>query len=216
MTTYNDDLSDYITRLFAAEDSVLQQVRQHSVERGLPTISISAEEGRWLQWLVRASGAMRVLEIGTLGGYSGIWLARGLADGGSLTTLEHKPLHAEVAREHFDLAGVADRVEVLVGDALQTLQRLGQTAPFDFIFIDADKPGYDAYLDWAVKHVRVGGIIAAHNAFGSGGGVLNPDSGENARFIAAFNQRVAEHPALLSTIFPAGDGTLAMVKLREA
>lgn len=208
MTTYNDTFSQYITDLFAAEDGALHTAREESPKRGLPAISIQPEEGRFLQFVVRASGVKKAVEIGTLGGYSGIWIARGLAPGGKLITLEQSEKHAAVAREHFLRAGVGDRVEVRVGDAHQTLPKVAAEGPFDFCFMDADKSGYDAYLTWALTNVRPGGLIAAHNAF-RGGDVLNKrgrDADTDA--VRAANERFAREPRLLSTIFPAGDGTV--------
>jgi predicted O-methyltransferase YrrM len=212
MTVYNDSLSQYITQLFAVQDPAMQQVWEETPKKGLPAISVKPEEGRFLQFLVRASGATRALEIGTLGGYSGSWIARGLAPGGRLITLELEPLHAEVARQHFVATGVADRVEIRVGNAHHSLQSLSAEAPFDFIFIDAEKPGYPDYFEWALEHTAVGGIIAAHNAFRSGA-VADPANNEAlTELMRGFNRRVAGEPRLISTIFPAGDGIVVGVK----
>jgi predicted O-methyltransferase YrrM len=212
MTVYNDVLSQYVNDLFALQDETLQSVRQAIPQKGLPAIYIHPEEGRFLQVLVRACGVKRALEIGSLGGYSGIWIARGLAPGGRLITLEKDPHHARVSREHFAQAGLEGRVEVRQGDAHTLLKQLTEEAPFDFVFIDAEKPGYPAYLDWAVDHVRIGGVIAAHNAFQSGTVAYpNPDTG--TRIMDDFNRMVAANPRLLSTIFPAGDGTLIAVRV---
>lgn len=213
MTTYNDQLSKYISDLFAAHDRPLQVAWEDTPRKGLPAISVKPEEGRFLQVLVRACGATRALEIGTLGGYSGIWIARGLAPGGKLITLEVDPRHAGVAREHFAAAGLADRVEVRVGDAHQLLAGLSQEGPFDFVFIDAEKPGYPAYFDWALEHTRLGAVIAAHNAFRGGKVAGVGESDEDSQTMRAFNQRVAHEPRVLSTIYPAGDGTVVAVKI---
>lgn len=208
MTTYNLALAQYITDYFAVEDAALRQIYTDIPKRGLPAITIRAEEGKFLQFLTRACGARKAVEIGTLGGYSGTWIARGLMPGGKLITLEVEPRHAEVAREHFVLAGVAEHVEVRVGNAHETLPRLASEGPFDFCFIDAEKKGYNAYLDWALTHVRAGGIVCAHNAFWHGN-ILNPDNHESdTEIMRAFNRRWAAEPRLLSTIFPAGDGML--------
>jgi predicted O-methyltransferase YrrM len=213
MTIYNDQVSAYINGLFAREDDALIRARQDSPARGLPAIHIKPEEGRFLQFLVRASGARKVVEIGTLGGYSGIWIARGLPPGGRLITLELQPTHAEVAREHFEAAGLMDRIEIRIGEASQLLQELSSEAPFDFIFIDADKPGYPAYLDWALENTRLGGTIAAHNAFRKGSviGLSEPDAYTD--IMRDFNERFGREERLLSTIYPAGDGTLVGVKV---
>jgi predicted O-methyltransferase YrrM len=213
MPIYNDQLSDYITQNFAQPDAALQQILVNIPARGLPTIAIKPEEGRFLQFLVRANGSRRALEIGTLGGYSGSWIARGLPADGKLITLELEPHHAEVAREHFALSGVAGRVEVRVGNAHDLLPGLAAEGPFDFCFIDAEKTGYDAYLDWALANVRPGGIIAAHNAFRGGALLDQSANAPDVDFMRHFNLRFAAEPRLLSIIFPAGDGTLAGVVL---
>jgi caffeoyl-CoA O-methyltransferase len=213
MPTYDERFAGYITEHFALPDPRLAQIRAALPQLGLPAIAITAEEGRFLEVLVRASGARRIVEIGTLGGYSGLWLARGLPPGGRLITLEQDPRHAQVASEHFAQAGLADRVEVRLGDARQRLSELAPEGPFDFCLIDADKPSYNLYLDWALANVRVGGVIAAHNAFRRGA-VLNPPPDDQvAVLMRAFNLRFATEPRLAATIYPAGDGTLVGVVL---
>lgn len=208
MTIYNEAHARYITEVFAPHDPVLAQVYDAIPKRGLPAITIKPEEGKSLQLWVAACGARRVVEIGTLGGYSGIWLARGLPPGGKLITLEKEPHHAEVAREHFALAGLSERVEIRLGDAHALLPALAAEGPFDFCFIDAEKQGYGVYLDWALANVRPGGVIAAHNAF-RGGAVADPANREaDTDLMRTFNRRFAAEPRLLATIFPAGDGTL--------
>ena len=213
MTTYDDKFADYITTQFARPDEVLERVLKAIPERGLPPITIRPEEGRFLQFLVRANGARRVVEIGTLGGYSGIWLARGLPAGGRLITLEKEPLHAQVAREHFALAGVEGQVDLRLGDAAKTLPALSAEGPFDFCFIDADKLGYGAYLDWALANVHPGGMIVAHNAFRHGAVLDTSDQSPETHYVREFNQRFAAEPRLLSTIYPGGDGMLIGVVL---
>jgi len=216
MTIYNDSHSRYITELFAQPDSVLQHVYDAIPKRGLPAITIKPEEGRFLQFLVAACGARTAVEIGTLGGYSGIWLARGLSSTGKLITLEREPRHADVAREHFALAGLSNRVEIRLGDAHALLPGLAAEGPFDVCFIDAEKEGYNAYLDWALRNIRPGGIIAAHNAFRQGA-VVDPANHEaDTELMRAFNRRFAAEPRLLATIFPAGDGmVIGVVKNRD-
>jgi caffeoyl-CoA O-methyltransferase len=213
MTTYNDRLSAYNAELFSAHDEALQRAWEDTPKKGLPAISVKPEEGRFLQVLVRGLGAKRALEIGTLGGYSGIWIARGLLPGGKLITLEKEAYHADVARHHFALAGLLDVIEVRVGDAHQSLTNLENESPFDFIFIDAEKTGYPAYYDWAIQHLRTGGVMAAHNAFrkGSVAGIGEPD--QFTQVMIEFNRQVAKDRRVLSTIYPAGDGTLLAVKI---
>ena len=213
MTTYNDQISRYITSLFAEEDPPLKQAREESPQLGLPAISIQPEEGRFLQFLVRACGARKAVEIGTLGGYSGTWIGRGLLPGGKLISLDKEPKHAEVARKHFAEAGLSEMIEVLVGNAHRLLLEIKSQGPFDFVFIDAEKPGLPAYFDWAIENIRTGGIIAAHNAFrkGSVAGIKEDD--DHSALMRQFNQQVASEERLVSTIYPAGDGTLISVKI---
>jgi len=213
MTTYNDQLSQYNAELFSIHDHALQTAWEDTPKKGLPAISIKPEEGRFLQVLVKAIGAKRAVEIGTLGGYSGIWITRGLLPGGKLITLEKESRHAEVARHHFDLAGLGAQVEIRVGNAQTSLLRLSDEGPFDFIFIDAEKSGYPLYYDWALENTRLGGVICTHNAFRKGTvvGIGTPD--EYTEVMQAFNRRVAAEPRALSTIYPAGDGTIISVKI---
>lgn len=207
MPIYSDALESYLRQGFAAEDQALTTIREAIPKRGLPAIAVRPEEGRFLQFLAAASQAGLALEIGTLGGYSGTWIARGLAPGGKLITLEVAPAHAEVAQEHFELAGVAERVEIRVGNAHQLLADLAELGPYDFVFIDAEKEGYPDYLNWALDNLRKGGIVAAHNAFRSGR-VADPDNHEETvDVMRAFNQRLASDPRLIASVFPAGDGT---------
>lgn len=212
MTLYSDPLSTYIQDLFASEDDLLRQIRERSVARGLPPISVKPEEGRFLQFLAAASRAKRALEIGTLGGYSGTWICRGLAPDARLITLEKEPQHAAVAREHFSLAGLTDRVEIQVGDAHDLLEALGQRDTFGLIFIDAEKAGYPAYLDWALGHLDAHGIVAAHNAFRHGSVTDPADQETDTLALRRFNRQLADAPGMIATIFPAGDGTAFGVK----
>jgi predicted O-methyltransferase YrrM len=143
----------YVADLFAAEDSILEELRQASTEEGLPQISVSRSEGKLLQVLLRAVNASRVLELGTLGGYSALWMARALPEAGRLITVERDPRRARLAREFIERAGLADRVTVRVGTAAELLPGLAEEGPFDAVFIDADKEGYPEYL--ARMYVRV-------------------------------------------------------------
>jgi caffeoyl-CoA O-methyltransferase len=205
-------LTQYVRQTFAPEDEALLTVRQNIVTNGLPEIEIRPEEGRMLQFLVTLIGAHRILEIGTLAGYSGIWLARALPDGGKLITLERDPRHAEIAREHFKLAGVSERVDVVEGEAHRSLARLSNSQPFDMVFIDADKEGYPDYLAWAVDHVRPGGLITAHNAFR--GGQLTDSTPDGAtRAMRAMLETIAANKRLFGTIIPVGDGIAAALVL---
>lgn len=212
MTAYNSEISQYITDLFVGEDEVLSWVRQDSQAKGLPTINIKPEEGRFLQFLVHACGARRAVEIGTLGGYSGTWIARGLLRDGKLITLEKDAHHAQVARDHFAATGVIEQVEIRLGNAHELLKQLIPEGPFDFVFIDAEKDGYRDYFNWAIDNLRDGGVIAAHNAFRNGGILDGSSQDEMNQVMQTFNRLVAQNPKVISTIFPAGDGTLIAVK----
>jgi O-methyltransferase len=214
MTVYNDALSEYITRTFVHEDEALATIRRQIPERGLPEIMIRPEEAAFLQFLVAACGARKVIEIGTLGGYSGSWIARGLPQDGRLITLEVEPKHAQVAEEHFRLAGVADHIEIRLGDAHRSLIDLAEEGPFDFVFIDAEKEGYLDYLDWTLENLRPGGVLAAHNAFRKGKLIDDDGADERVTIMRQFNEQLAHNPRVLSTIFPAGDGmTLGVLKV---
>jgi caffeoyl-CoA O-methyltransferase len=203
------DLTLYVREWFAPEDTVLRTVRSNALAQGLPEIQIRPEEGQMLYFLARLIGARRILEIGTLAGYSGIWLARALPEDGKLITLEMDPRHARIAREHFQLAGVSDRVEIVEGHALNTLAGLAHDASFDLIFLDAEKTEYLDYLTWAVDHVRPGGLITAHNAF-SNGQLLN--SSTRGVVLRQFLETIATHDRLTGTIIPVGDGIAAALR----
>lgn len=212
VTTYPVNSDRYIADLFAQHDEVLKRVWEDTPKYGLPAINIQPEEGRFLQFLVRACGALRALEIGTLGGYSSIWIVRGLPPGGRLITLEKDPYNAEIALRNFELAGLSEQIELRVGEALTSLELLADSDDFDFIFIDADKANYEAYFEWSLAHLRPGGILAYHNALMHGKVPLREAGETNVEIMRALNQRVALDPALTSIIYPAGDGTLIMVK----
>lgn len=203
-------LTAYTADLFAREDAALAAVRERHAAEGLPVIHVSADEGRLLHVLVRAVGARRVLEVGALGGYSGIWIARALGPGGRLTTVEKDPNHAALARRAYAEAGVADRVELVEGAALDVLPRL--VPGFDAVFLDADKAPLPRYLELAVPLLRVGGLLLCDNTF-LGGDVVRPDvRSADALGMREFNRRVAAHPHLAGSVIPIRDGLLVAVK----
>ena len=202
----------YVSELFAQEDEVLAWIQGETRRHNMPQISLSAQEGRLLQWLAQVVGARRIVEIGTLAGYSGTWLARALPKDGMLYTLEVSSLHARVARASFERGGLTARVQLLEGPALESLQTVSAQAPFDLIFIDADKEGYPQYLTWALEYLRVGGVIASHNAF-RGGRVLAPETADDGG-MDQFNRALAAEARLSSTIFSIGDGMAVGIKLR--
>jgi caffeoyl-CoA O-methyltransferase len=196
------DIDDYVAGLFAPPDGALEEALREAEREGLPSINVSATEGKLLQMLVEISGARRVLEIGTLGGYSAVHFARALPEEGALISLELDEHHAEVARRNVERAGLSARVEIRVGDARQSLLRLVENGegPFDLIFIDADKEGYPEYLDWSLRLSRRGTIILGDNAIREGS-VIDPDD-SSSQAMREFNQKLAEDPRLSAIVLP--------------
>lgn len=209
----DERLARYVSNLFAAEDPALAAIRARHRTAGLPDILISAEEGKLLHVLVRAAGARQVLELGTLGGYSGVWIARALPADGRLVTIERDARHAAVAREGFTEAGVADRVTLLEGAALDVLPTL---APgFDAVFLDADKEDLPTYLDWSMRLLRRGGLLLCDNSF-CDGAVIDPGNhSAGAEGVRTFNRRAAADPRLVATILGVRDGLLVGVKVAD-
>ncbi|MCS6774145.1 MAG: O-methyltransferase [Anaerolineae bacterium] len=192
-------LADYITAAFAEEDAVLRAARARMQQSGLPPINVSPSEGKLLQVLARLIGAQRILEIGTLGGYSAIWLARALPPEGKLVTLEIDCHHAEVARENLAQAGLGHKVEVRLGRAAETLRHMHAQGepPFDLIFIDADKESYPEYFELCLPLLRRGGLLLADNA-------LSPVMRDPQRTggVARYNALAAARADLASIIVP--------------
>jgi len=191
----------YFEGLLTPEDDGLRAALKENKAAGLPQIDVSPLQGKFLEFLVRVSGARRVLEIGALGGYSTIWMARALPEGGRVVTLELEAHHADVARRNLEGAGVLDRVEVIVGPALETLPVLaGQSEIFDLIFIDADKESYPEYLGWAMKLSRPGTVIVADNVVREGR-VADADCDDpRVKGVRRFAERMAAEPRLSSTV----------------
>ena len=194
----------YIEALFTPSDEALTANLADAAAAGLPEIHVSPNQGHLLYLLAKISGAKRALEIGTLGGYSTTWLARALAPGGSVVTLELDPHHAQVARRSLDRAQLAVPVEIRLGpaaDSLRELARLG-TAPFDLIFIDANKTGYVEYLELSLPLARPGTMILADNVIRHGAVLDAEPADANDRGARAYNQAVARHPRLESLVVP--------------
>ncbi len=194
----------YVEELLVPPDAALDQGLADAAAAGLPDIAVSPNEGKLLHLVARLVRPRRILEIGTLGGYSTTWLARALEPGGQLVTLEIDPHHAEVARRNVARAGVGERVEVRVGPAADSLRALiaAREPPFDVVFIDADKEGYPEYLDLSLRLSRAGTVIMADNLI-RGGRVLERTSRDpRVEGVRAFNAKLASHPRLDSIILP--------------
>lgn len=200
-TTTWDKVDQYITERLIPQDSVLEEVLSANHQAGLPPFDVSPSQGKFLNLLVQMKGARRILEIGTLGGYSTIWMARALPLDGQLVTLELDPFHAQVAKGNLSLARLEEVVELRVGDALEQLSQMEQEGvnPFDFIFIDADKPNNPNYLQWALKFSHPGTVIIGDNVIREGA-VINENS-EDPRVVGVreFYDLLADEPRITAT-----------------
>jgi predicted O-methyltransferase YrrM len=221
LTTMAEDqwteVDQYFSEQLLPSDPSLEAALDTSVAAGLPAISVSPNQGKLLQIFAQLLGARSILEIGTLGGYSTIWLARGLREGGHLVTLEVDPKHAEVARLNISRAGLKDVVEIRVGNALETLPQLSaeRHGPFDLIFIDADKQNIPTYFEWAMKLSRPGTLIVVDNVVRSGA-VIDADSGDASvqgvrRFVELLRAQAGASGTVIQTVGIKGYDGLAIV-----
>jgi predicted O-methyltransferase YrrM len=195
-------VEQYISDLFGDHDNELAATEQSIKDADIPQISVSANQGKFLHLLARMCQAKKILEIGTLGGYSTIWLARALPPNGRLITLELDPMHAAVAQKNLSHAGLDSVVEIRIGKAIEALPKLlaDNTGPFDMIFIDADKPPYTEYFEWSLKLSRPGTVIVADNVIREGK-VLEKDSpDEMVTGVKRFNEALAATPFVTATI----------------
>ncbi|MCS7476740.1 O-methyltransferase [Umezawaea endophytica] len=214
-----NDVDDYVNGLLVADDPALTAAAAANVDFDLPDLAVSPGQGKFLNLLARIRGARRILEIGTFGGYSTIWLARALPADGTLVTIEYEESFARVAAGHIESAGVADRVRQRVGRALDILPELtgDPAAPFDLVFIDANKPDIPEYFEWALKLTRPGSLIVVDNVV-QGGAVADPDHPDRGvQGVRRFLEGLADEPRVdattLQTVGAKGhDGfTLALV-----
>jgi caffeoyl-CoA O-methyltransferase len=196
------EIDAYVEDLFSTSDDTLEAALRDSRRAGLPEINVSPNQGRLLQLLTEIAGARRILEIGTLGGYSAIHFARALPDEGTMISLEIDEHHAGVARNNLERAGLSEKVEIRVGDAHDLLSSLIESdeGPFDVIFIDADKESYPEYLDASLRLARSGTLILGDNTI-RGGAVLDPKD-STARATREFNERIARDPRLSGVVLP--------------
>lgn len=194
-------VDDYLVERLTPSDDALDEALATSAAAGLPAINVTPTQGKLLHLLARILGAERILELGTLGGYSTIWLARSLPADGELLTLEIDPAHAAVARHNVDRAGLGDRVSVVLGPASQTLAALAadRAVAFDLIFIDADKANIDAYFDASLRLSRVGTVIVVDNVIRKGEVIDGNSHDENVRGVRRLMDRLANEPRVSST-----------------
>jgi predicted O-methyltransferase YrrM len=194
-------VDQYINETLIPQDVALEAALRASTDAGLPSIQVSAPQGKLLHLVARSIGAKNILEIGTLGGYSTIWMARALPSGGKLITLEAAAKHAEVARGNFSRAGVSDSIELRLGPALESLPKLAaeNRGPFDLIFIDANKSTMEEYFEWSLKLSRRGTVIIADNVIRDGAVVDAASTNEDVQGVRRFNERVAAEPRVSAT-----------------
>lgn len=206
--------SEHYVQQLLGEDEELERVKRSISEHEMPAISVAPGFGRLLSMLVKMSGAKNVLEIGALGGYSGICLMRGLPEDGRLTSLEIKAQFADVAWTNLKAAGYGDRVDYILGDAKASLAILEERGRrFDFFFIDADKESYPVYLDWAIRLANPGAIITGDNALLHGRTIDAQKNGPSVVAMRTFNERMVRDERLMGTLLPAYDGlAIAIVK----
>jgi caffeoyl-CoA O-methyltransferase len=199
---------DYAARTHHPDDSALQRAFDAPARHGLPEIQLGPAEGRLLELLLRMVNARKVVEVGTLAGYSALWMARALPPGGHLWTIEADPVHAGVASEVIGEAGFGDRVTLIKGDASEVLPKLSDSGPFCAVFLDADKGRYDQYGRWAAKHLRAGGLLVGDNAYLFGRLLEDAD---DARAMRRFHEEMARH--FRSVCIPTPDGLAVGVRV---
>lgn len=194
-------VDQYLERKLGLTDPTLELCLRESAAAGLPDIQVSPTQGKFLYLLAKTLGARRILEIGTLGGYSAIWMARALPENGKLVTLEVDTKHAEVARANIARAGLSERVEIRLGPALESLPKLGdeKRGPFDLVFIDADKPSTRAYFDWAIQLARMGSLIVVDNVVRKGELANASSEDPNVRGMREFVDALAKEKRVSAT-----------------
>jgi len=196
-------LARWAEEVFRPEDEVLREIRERSIREGLPPIAVGRFDGLHLEVIARAIGALKAVEIGTLGGYSGVCLLRGMGVHGVLHTFEYSEKHARVA----------SRAHIHIGPALQMLREIEAEAPFDLVFIDADKVSYPGYLAWAADHLREGGVVLADNAVGFGE-IHRPGGDDGRAALRKFNEELARGGRFRATMLPTAEGLAMGVKIR--
>ncbi|RAL21860.1 O-methyltransferase [Thermoflavimicrobium daqui] len=204
MSNFNNNwahVDQYITDLLVPSDPVLEETLEANKAAGLPAIDVAPNQGKLLHLLAQIKGARRILEIGTLGGYSTIWFARALPPDGHLISLELDPFHAEIAQSNIARANLLEKVEIRVGNALDSLAQLAKekTEPFDIIFIDADKPNNPYYFEWALKLSRCGSLIIADNVVRKGSVIDESSTDPSVQGVRRFMEMLADEPRVSAT-----------------
>jgi|SRR4030095_5835562 len=207
----NEELYNYIVSTFAEEDDILKEVVRETEAKKIPLIQVSPENGKFLYLLIKIIKAKNVLEIGTLTGYSTIWMARALPDDGKVITLEISSEHAAEASKNFKKAGLENKIELFLGNAMESLDKLAEKK-FDFVFIDADKTGYPEYFEKVLPLMNRGGLITADNALRDGD-IVKRDVDEGTKAIQIFNKKIALDKRIESLLIPISDGlAISLVK----
>jgi len=212
------EIVNYVSYLLKLHnDPIYLDVAQRAEVAGLPPIHVSPLDGRHLEMLARLSQPQKIVEIGTLAGYSGVCLCKALTSNGKLYTFELDPKHSEVAKETFKKYGFEKNTEIYTGEALKNLEKIENKGPFDFVFIDADKRNYPNYLDWAYKNLKKGGVVVGDNTFGFGyiGSTAFPDERVEKQVSALkeFNKRITNNTEFRGTLFPTGEGLTLGIKI---
>jgi caffeoyl-CoA O-methyltransferase len=218
-TPVTPEISDYLDQMFSVEDDVLRQVKVESLAHGLPEINIGGVQAGVLQFILKLMNAKRVLEIGSLGGYSAISMAQALGEGSQVVCLEKNEQYAEVIKSNIRMAKMDSKIQVITGKALDALKQMQQhnTPLFDFVFIDADKQNYVNYLNESIPLLREGGVVCGDNtsAWGCIANVSNSNEPQNVVALQAFNKAMKLHPSLFCIMLPVGDGmTLGIKQLK--
>jgi len=216
-TALREDLFEYLLENFSGENSILSQIKQEAINSGIPQISISPEQLKFIQFLIKSINAKTILEIGTLYGYSAIGMAMAIPDDGKVISIELEPERVELARRNIEKAGFTDKIEVIEGRAIDLLPKIISNLTLDFVFLDADKNNYYKYVKMLDEKLRVGGMIAADNAFAFGyiTSTAPERSPEDVKSIRLFNQFMNSWDKYFTTTAPVGDGLLISLKLHN-
>jgi caffeoyl-CoA O-methyltransferase len=217
--TSDSQITSYTEEIFRPLDKNLKLALELAKKEGLPDIQVCPMDGLHLETITRACQAIKAVEIGTLGGFSGVYIARGLSQGGKLYTFEKEDKHAAVAEKVFKINGVSEKVQIILGNAIDQLKKIEAEGPFDLAFLDADKVGYPAYLSWCEKNLRRGGVVLGDNCFGYGyiaadlKSIAREEDRKDVEALRVFNKELSQNGKWRATILPTGEGLSFAVKL---